>query len=32
MEYFGISELSELPTPKDFSQEVNSIGESPENQ
>lgn len=32
MEYFGISELSELPTPKDFSQEINSIGESPENQ
>ncbi len=31
MEYFGISELNELPTPKDFSQEVNSIGESPEN-
>lgn len=32
MEYFGISELSELPTPKDFSQEINSIGEGPENQ
>lgn len=32
MEYFGVSELSELPTPKDFSQEVNTIGESPENQ
>src|SRR5262245_197613 len=32
MEYFGISELNELPTPKDFSQEVNSIGEGPENQ
>lgn len=32
MEYFGISELNELPTPKDFSQEINSIGESPENQ
>jgi segregation and condensation protein B len=32
MEYFGISELSELPTPKDFSQEVNTIGESPEQQ
>ena len=32
MEYFGISELGELPTPKDFSQEVNTIGESPENQ
>jgi len=26
MEYFGISEISELPTPKDFSQEINSIG------
>lgn len=32
MEYFGISELNELPTPKDFSQEINTIGESPENQ
>src|SRR5258708_6633794 len=32
MEYFGISELNELPTPKDFSQEVNSIGENPESQ
>lgn len=32
MEYFGISDLSELPTPKDFSQEVNSIGENTENQ
>ena len=31
MEYFGISELNELPTPKDFSQEVNTIGESSEN-
>ena len=31
MEYFGISELNELPTPKDFSLEVNTIGESPEN-
>ena len=31
MEYFGISEISELPTPKDFTEEVNSIGESPEN-
>lgn len=30
MEYFGINELSELPTPKDFSQEVNTIGESSE--
>ena len=26
MEYFGISDISELPTPKDFSQEINSIG------
>ncbi len=32
MEYFGISDLSELPTPKDFSQEINSIGEAPSNQ
>ncbi len=32
MEYFGISELNELPTPKDFTEEVNTIGESPENQ
>lgn len=32
MEYFGIVELTELPTPKDFSQEVNTIGESTENQ
>jgi segregation and condensation protein B len=31
MEYFGISELSELPTPKDFTEEVNSIGETPDN-
>ena len=31
MEYFGVSDLNELPTPKDFSQEVNTIGESPEN-
>lgn len=31
MEYFGIGELNELPTPKDFSQEVNTIGESPDN-
>ncbi len=31
MEYFGIGELAELPTPKDFSQEINTIGESPEN-
>ena len=32
MEYFGISELAELPTPKDFTEEVNTIGEAPENQ
>lgn len=32
MEYFGISELNELPTPKDFTEEVNTIGETPENQ
>jgi segregation and condensation protein B len=31
MEYFGISEISELPTPKDFTEEVNTIGESPDN-
>lgn len=30
MEYFGISELTELPTPKDFSAEVNTIGENSE--
>lgn len=30
MEYFGINDISELPTPKDFTQEVNTIGESPE--
>jgi segregation and condensation protein B len=28
MEYFGINDLSELPVPKDFAAEVNSIGES----
>ena len=26
MEYFGINDLSELPTPKDFAQEENVIG------
>lgn len=31
MEYFGISDLKDLPTPKDFSEEVNTIGESPDN-
>ena len=30
MEYFGINDVSELPTPKDFAQEANTIGESPE--
>lgn len=28
MEYFGINDLAELPTPKDFANEVNTIGES----
>jgi segregation and condensation protein B len=28
MEYFGISELVELPTPKEFTSEVNTIGEN----
>ncbi|MFZ6000795.1 MAG: SMC-Scp complex subunit ScpB [Bacteroidota bacterium] len=32
MEYFGINDINELPTPKDFTQEVNTIGEVPENQ
>jgi segregation and condensation protein B len=32
MEYFGINEINELPTPKDFSNEVNTIGDTPENQ
>ena len=32
MEYFGINDIAELPTPKDFSEEVNSIGEAGENQ
>lgn len=27
MDYFGINDLKELPTPKDFSQEENTIGE-----
>jgi segregation and condensation protein B len=26
MEYFGISDLMELPTPKEFTGEVNTIG------
>jgi segregation and condensation protein B len=32
MEYFGINDINELPTPKDFTQEANTIGEVPENQ
>lgn len=32
MEYFGINDITELPTPKDFTSEVNTIGETPENQ
>jgi segregation and condensation protein B len=32
MEYFGINDISELPTPKDFTSEVNTIGETPDNQ
>jgi len=30
MEYFGINDLAELPVPKDFVNEVNTIGESNE--
>ena len=30
MDYFGINNLKELPTPKDFSQEQNAIGEENE--
>lgn len=30
MEYFGINDLSELPMPKDFSNETNVIGENPD--
>lgn len=30
MEYFGISDLAELPVPKEVSAEVNTIGENPE--
>jgi hypothetical protein len=30
MDYFGINELSELPTPKDFSHEGDQIGEDRE--
>jgi segregation and condensation protein B len=32
MEYFGINDITELPTPKDFTIEVNTIGETPDNQ
>jgi segregation and condensation protein B len=28
MEYFGINDLADLPLPKDFSSEINVIGES----
>ena len=28
MEYFGINDITELPTPKEFVAEVNSIGEN----
>jgi len=30
MEYFGISELNELPVPKDVNTEINTIGENPD--
>lgn len=30
MEYFGISDLAELPAPKDFTTEANTIGENSE--
>ena len=30
MEYFGISELNELPIPKEVNNEVNTIGENPD--
>jgi len=30
MEYFGINDLAELPLPKDFVGEINTIGENPE--
>lgn len=30
MDYFGINDLKELPTPKDFSQEENTIGQENE--
>ena len=28
MEYFGINDISELPVPKDFSTDINTIGEN----
>ena len=28
MEYFGFNDITELPTPKEFVAEVNSIGEN----
>jgi segregation and condensation protein B len=30
MEYFGINDLAELPTPKEFTGEPNTIGENPD--
>jgi segregation and condensation protein B len=30
MEYFGINDLKDLPTPKDFAPEENTIGEERE--
>ena len=30
MEYFGINDIAELPTPKEFVAEVNTIGDNPE--
>ncbi len=30
MDYFGINDLKELPTPKDFSKEENSVGDEQE--
>ena len=30
MDYFGINDLNDLPTPKDFATEENEIGEAPE--
>jgi chromosome segregation and condensation protein ScpB len=30
MDYFGINSLTELPTPKDFEQMANTIGEATE--